>query len=80
MLLGLGIVVLPIGAGIFVSVIIGMGLTMLEGRYQIKEKILKSINSYLMSSVVTDANKLMSKVNADKALHQLNNSSFGAYY
>lgn len=80
MLWGIGIVLIPLAAGIFVSVAAGIGLGMLEERYQIKDKILVSINKHIMFAASKDINNIKLRTNAQSAMFQLNNSSFGAYF
>lgn len=80
MLAGVGIVLIPIAAGIFVSVAVGLGLGMLDGRYQIREKILESINKHIMLLAYEDINKVNQRTIKQKSLHQLNNSSFSGYF
>lgn len=80
MLVGVGIVLIPLAAGVFISIAVGIGLGMLDGRYQIREKILESLNKHIMLLAYEDINQVKQKANAQKAMHQLSHSSFGGYF
>lgn len=80
MLVGVGIVLIPLAAGIFISIAVGIALGMLDGRYQIREKILESLNKHIMLLAYEDINQVKQKANAQKAMHQLSHSSFGGYF
>lgn len=80
MAVGAGIVLIPIAVGIFVSIAVGIGLGMLDGRYQIRDKILESLNASLLLQASKNISDLKQKTYAQRATHQLVNSSFGAYF
>ncbi|MDN3681947.1 hypothetical protein QWZ04_16695 [Vibrio tapetis subsp. quintayensis] len=66
-----GVVLFPIGLGIFVAFVSGLILETLEGRYLNKERIIKSINHKIEETISGDISKINRDVETQRAVSQM---------